>query len=108
MSRVLLAVAQKRVYVWIGNTFPPAEGTARDAFPAPGLTCGAPFCGAGLDICCGALMAGRGFLFVRKDILNLSSDIFAVKRAFIRGLTGEVVVSLSAVGALGQRQSTPD
>lgn len=86
MSRISLIAAHKRPHVWIGNTFPPDEGTAREAFPALGLIGGAPFCGAGLDICCGALIAGRGFLLVRRDILNRSSDIFAVERVFILGL----------------------
>ena len=60
------------------HTFPLAWGlcgASSEAFPLV-LLGPSPVCCIGPDICLGALIAGRPFLFVRRDIpLRVSSDI---------------------------------
>jgi hypothetical protein len=64
---------------WVDCTFPPACGRCGGASneDLPPLLRGAfPVGWIGADICFGALIAGRPFRFVRRDIpLPLSSDI---------------------------------
>jgi hypothetical protein len=64
-------------------TFPPTcglcGGASNEGFP-PLLRGKSPDCWTGPDICFGALIAGRPFLFVRRDIpFPLSSDMLREK-----------------------------